>query len=403
MRQSFFSVCLLVAGCAQGVTPEDDRPGGFANPGGNGGPGDPGSASGGQPGTETASCGGTVCRSGSTCVMNRCEYTCTGVRVPGDYATIQEAATAIQTDGGTICLSAKTYTESVSLSPQKPLTLVGLAESATIIEGGITLQGDELTLRGITVRGTSSPALRATSHKRLTIESCTFRASSSSGTVSLTSGANTITSSKFLAETSGTALAFVAYAPSQSLTLENSDLAASSVGDGTAFLLSSPYSTSTIAKVEVKNSYFHNAKVGLSVSPGGASRYLTADVLLVNNTFERLSTGVDYYGAKAPSYYNNIVTECDLGISINASTSAPTNREDHGNNVMFKNTANFGGFATPGLRYLTTDPMLDTSKSPPAPKAGSPTVGAGDTSKAPPKDFWGKPRGPSVDIGAVEF
>jgi hypothetical protein len=402
MRQSLFPLLLVVVACAHGASPDDERPGGFANSGTDGGPG-ASSGGGGQPGTESATCGGTVCRSGSTCMANRCEYSCMGVRVPGDYATIQEAVTAIQNDGGTICLSAKTYTESVTLTPAKPLTLVGQAETGTIIEGSLALQGgDELTLRGLTVRGTSS-ALRATSHKRLTIESCTFRASSSSGTVSLIAGTNTITSSKILAEASGTALTFSAYAPSQSLTVENSDLAGSSIGEGRAILISSPTNTSTTAKVEVKNSYIHNALLGISVSPASTSRYLTADVLMVNNTLERLGTAIDYQGAKAPSYYNNIVTECDLGISINAGATAPTNREDHGSNVLFKNTANFGGFATPGMRYLTTDPMLDASKSPPAPKAGSPTVGAGDTSKAPPKDFWGKQRGPSVDIGAVEF
>jgi hypothetical protein len=75
---------------------------------------------------------------------------------------------------------------------------------------------------------------------------------------------------------------------------------------------------------------------------------------------------------------------------------------DWGYNALYSNTTNYAANATAGMGTTESDPMLDTSTTPPGLLSGSPCRGAANPSVAPAHDFWGRPRGSSLDIDAVQ-
>ena len=51
---------------------------------------------------------------------------------------------------------------------------------------------------------------------------------------------------------------------------------------------------------------------------------------------------------------------------------------------------------------MKSDPLLQTSVTPPTLGAGSPARGAGNKQLAPATDYWGNARGASIDLGCVQ-
>ena len=142
---------LSVAACgsesSEGSAPADPGPTTSASPstpavdgGSERGAGDDGGGGGAQPdaGGEPAGalvpCGAVFCREGATCVSGACELpSCTGYRVPGDFATVQAAATAVGPGGGTICVGAGTFEEDVFVNGQSPVVVQGISPDKTTV------------------------------------------------------------------------------------------------------------------------------------------------------------------------------------------------------------------------------------------------------------------------------
>jgi hypothetical protein len=146
----------------------------------------------------------------------------------------------------------------------------------------------------------------------------------------------------------------------------------------------------------VQNCYIHGSQSGIAISLGATS---DGDVFsFLNNTIINNGSGLNLPAVGTSSLgkiYNNLLIDNTTGIL----EYAPA---DVGYNALYGNTTNYSGSATDGPGYVKTDPLLDTSTSPPGLLPGSPCRGTGDAMVAPSTDFYGRPRGSSVDIGAVQ-
>jgi hypothetical protein len=120
----------------------------------------------------------------------------------------------------------------------------------------------------------------------------------------------------------------------------------------------------------------------------------------VNNTFEGNQLAFDEGGSEtfACLFFNNLFDDNQTAIDLQKTIPAA----NFGNSALWGNTTNYSGLATAGSGYVTANPMLDTSLTPPGLEPESPCWGAGSATYAPPTDYWGVPRGTSVAIGAVQ-
>ena len=188
---SGFAVVLSMTACATSQKAFIGDEGGLDEAGlpiegGNleGGGGEGGADSG--PGSPRIPCGPTFCRSDEKCSSNACMYDCTGTKVPGDYATITSAVTALAATAAdvTICLGGIQAGESVSISDVgahnkalkiiatvplqttlgsvsiaagfSEVTLVGFGTSSTMSVSGAA----KVNLRGLKLQSTSGAALQ---------------------------------------------------------------------------------------------------------------------------------------------------------------------------------------------------------------------------------------------------
>lgn len=325
-----------------------------------------------------ATCGGRPCYAGQSCVSGVCSFTsCTGANVPGDYATIQAAIDALTAGGasGTICLAAQTYAETLSIST-----------------GSISMQGvsaGQSIVTGITVDYASG------------LGDVTFNASGLSiGSVIFYSGANPGTGSSVITACALGSLSIEAGYENLSVTLDGDDISAGKTGTAIDIMLGNCGVT-----LEVENSYVHDSAYGLDFTLGVDSYYgASSTITLLNNTFAANTTAVSTPSGctvcgDVPNvnYFNNIFVNNGLAVDTEAYEDTT-----YGNDALFGNTTNYAGIAKAGAGYVTTDPLLDAKSTPPGLLAGSPCRGAGDPSRAPPHDFWGRPRGSTPDIGAVQ-
>ena len=382
-KSSFFASLLLTSlaatGCVTAVS-------GFANDGGglptDGAASDDGSGSSdgaakdgakppGDAGVDAApepssriTCGSTFCRTDQQCTSGVCVTACQGSSVPGDYATVASALSALGSLGAdaTICLSGQAYNESVSatFATGKALTIIGPASSRIT---GLNITGgySKVTLKGLAI-----------------------------GTLSMNGAAPV--------DVIGARLdtAQINAGQSGAVLVDGCSLGAQGQNYG---LYMSRSSSSQAFNLTVQNSWIHNASsygIYLYLYSAGSQ----ATVTLANDTITANATGRYTYvsgSTLALTYVNDLIAQ-NTGTGVNLTgVASPT----HSNNVLFGNTTNYAGTAVDGTGYVKIDPMLDTDV-PPAPKVGSPARGAADVGKASAKDFWGTPRGASADIGAVE-
>ncbi len=373
-RASIALVVLCAAGCGHGANERTDAGLGDATSDSSSDTGGTGSDSG-----NTGPCGGAVCYAGQSCVSDQCSFTaCSGAHVPGDYATIQQAIDALTHAGGhgTICLAAQTYAESPSLV-MGSVTIQGVSPSQSRVTGaldmpygaglgdvGVSLVG--LAIHGVTLRTGANPGNGTASFTACSI-----------GTLNIAAGSATV-----------------------AVSLDGVDI---SSGDAAAAITVGQ--SQGAFSISVENSYIHDSGYGLQFTSSTAST-ATASLTFLDNTFEHDGTAIatpegcvdlEVCGQPVVNYFNNVFTNNTLAIETETNEVIAD-----GNNALFANTTNYAGIATDGPGYVKSDPLLDASTTPPGLDAGSPCRGAGDPSHASPHDFWGRPRGSAIDIGAVQ-
>lgn len=312
--------------------------------------------------TARVSCGGTFCRADQTCNSGSCSFPCTGTNVPGDYATLANAVSALAPTGGTICLKAQAYPETVTVSGTagKTLTIVGPNAADTKVNTLYVSSGyDAVSLRGI---------------------SGTFYANGRS-------------------KMDAIGLAGSVYVQSngpQEIRLDGVNLGGSAASPSSYGLYVYPQNGGS-PKVTVTSSYIHDATYGVYIY----GYYGASEVTVLNSTFSGNDTGISVTSASySPTltYSNNLfVNHKSFAISL---ATAPT-QLTHENNLLFGNANNYSGSAADGAGYLKVDPNLDNA-SPPEPKPGSPARGSALGTRAPALDYYGVARGGGADRGAVQ-
>jgi hypothetical protein len=308
-------------------------------------------------------CGSTTCYVGQSCVSNQCLFEgCIGTNA-NDYPRLQDAIAAAPMNG-TVCIGARTFNESVGGGNlQKNLLLQGVSPDLSIVE---SIAADEIghyTLQGLTVHQISAPLGGTITVLQSAVDS-----------VSFDSNATRITA-----------------------VFDGDDI-------GSINVMASASTATFPATVNlfVRNCYVHGGGITFSnYIPPGPQFPESMNATLLNNTIVGSVDGISF----APplggsiSYFNNLIDGNTTGVSISMGTSLQITQ---GNNAYFSNGTNFGGIATAGPGDVQSDPLLDTSTTPPGLLPGSPARGAGDPSQAPTTDFWGKPRGAHPDIGAAQ-
>jgi hypothetical protein len=320
-------------------------------------------------------CGAATCFVGQSCVAGACEFTdCVGDHVPGDYATVQDAVTALAPTGGTICLGAQTYDETVGFaappSVSTTIVILGISPAETVLES-LGVEGDQ-----------SSPSVVL---KGLTLGS--LNVAPYAGLISVTMSAGKLEGIGGAGE------------GGIDITLDGVEVTASTPS-GAVISLGVTDEGSESLSITIENSYIHDTG-GISLETEyGAGGTLSFSATFLNNTFVNNSTAIDNTAVAngsstvTSSYYNNLFV--DNGVALNLAAAGTT-----GNNALYGNTANYAGMAVDGPGYVKANPMLDAS-TPPGLQSGSPCRGTGNASHAPNHDYWGKPRGSVVDIGAVQ-
>jgi hypothetical protein len=322
-------------------------------------------------------CAGQPCFTGQSCVSGACAFeSCTGYNVPGDYATLAAALAAVSPKGGTICLGAQDYDETVGIES-------GDASGVVVIQG---VSAASTSVTSLSVE--SGDAIPSVVVKGLTLGSLYMFTGTVDVTMSVSISASKLESVN-LSAGSGTV----------DLTLDGVEVTASSTAEPVMTLGTADDGVS--ATILIQNSYIHDSggiQIGANFSWGDG---LSISTTMLNNTFVNNSTAINDTSeaccgwSVTSAYYNNVFLDNTLALSLAALGSV-------GNNAFYGNTNNYGGAATDGSGTIKTDPKLDTSTTPPGLLAGSPLRGAADASHAPTHDYWGRSRGASVDIGAVQ-
>ncbi|NOU29088.1 MAG: hypothetical protein HOO96_14395 [Polyangiaceae bacterium] len=378
-----------------------------------------------------ATCGGAICRDGATCVRGACEQTCTGASVPGDYATLQSAVSALAPTGGTICLAPGDYAEYVRVPlTVAPMHIVGVSAAKTSIQHlELATHG---SLRGVTVR--QGAVLRLASPAdypgtSLEIVGCRFTYDNAVDTYgnradvpallfareyprnAATAAAKApvaIRGTRIDSETTGGGI-FLDGPSALDLALDGVDLSARY---GTALAIApygTPYAPSALVSVALTSSFIHDSAQGLASSAAGP---LALQVR--NNTFLRVSgTALRVATPQSPvEYFSNLFVEngtaVDMARANVAGAREPENLQapdvlGHGHDLYFGNTTNFAGAAVLDAADLKVDPLLGAAtEGPPPLRPGSPARGAGETRGAPAQDYWARARVGRNDIGAMQ-
>ncbi len=309
-------------------------------------------------------------------------FSCSGATVPGSYASIGAAASAL---GGsatvqTICLSARTYTESPTLYGN--LEIIGVSAQDTTINGSVTVattrDGSTLDLQGLRITGGVEVQDRAAAEHTTTFSDCIIDVSNQHGV-------------HIERDDSGT----------PHVTIERCQVEGGAATAG-IYLYDYGYNVTDRVNLVVRDSWIHDGTWGIRTAVTRSStRSPDQRVTLVGNTIEGSSYGIYAAGRGGGSTLftirNNIITDNSRGFYWNGSGSMTNDT-----NLYWANSsANFYGSATGGSNRVTTDPSLD-SGTPPAPAAGGSADGAGSTSGASSTDHWTNPRPSPPSIGAVE-
>jgi hypothetical protein len=318
------------------------------------------------------SCGGGYCRSDQSCVQDKCVFSCAGTNVPGDYATLSSAVTALAATGtdATICLGAQSNLTSTLIEDPgahgKSLRIVGVSQDQTKL-GSIEVRSgfSKVTLVGFAV---------------------------ASGLSVVGVGETNLLAMRIASQATALKLGRPSTATPSVIDVDGCEITSTSTP---GFVVNIENNYAKPFSVALKNSYIHGAGYGIYAGGPGAT-----SLSIVNNTIMGSNLGLTLSPASTSSitYANNIVAgHAVYGVSLSAGLSAT-----HTNNALFGNTNNYAGLATDGPGYVKQDCQLETVGGMPQPKAGSPCLAAADPAKAPATDFWNAPRPANATIGAVE-
>jgi hypothetical protein len=324
-------------------------------------------------------CMGNRCLAGQSCSGGACTFPCSGVHVPGDYSTVQSAIDAVSVRGGTICVGGGTFAEANHISTNKTVVIQGVSASESIIgtTSFIILDSSDVTLRGVTIPDLEVSSQTSPGVYNVSVVACTV---------------GDVSGNHFLA------LELAVSGGDLTVTLDGVDLSSHETGGGNvgAVEIVKGYSDAQASlDLVVRNCYLHDSQAGVDYEANGTT--MPTAVTLVNDTFMRNGTAIRV-AASGPvilGYDNNLIAYNAVGVDL------PTPPFHAGHNALFGNTtADYAG-VDGGIGDILADPMLDPSV-PPGLLPGSPCRGAGDPTRAPATDFWGRARGASPDIGAVQ-
>ena len=286
-----------------------------------------------------------------------------------DYATLQDAANALAPTGGTICLGAQAYGD-LDMTATAPIAFQGLSSSLTSIHSMQLGCSTTCTIRGIAIDSLGVRSYGATAKGNLAVTGVQDRRATS----------------RF-----GGAAYFSAAETTLTVRLDGCDVTSPQYGIEIYSSNGATFFTSVIATIQ--NTFVHDTQTAIYVGHYDSASY---DVTVINDTLFHNQTALLFDGTV--SFFNDLIVDNQVGISL--VTAEPSAR--HGNNLLFGNTTNYAGTAVDGPGYVKADPLLDGA-TPPGLLAGSPARGAGDCTHAPATDYWGNPRGASVDVGAVQM
>jgi hypothetical protein len=309
-------------------------------------------------------CGGQLCRADQTCVSGKCQFSCSGVTVPGMFSTLASAATSLEGTGGVICVGAFTFTSSESVPYNRALTIIGLSPDQSIFQKRVDLVETtsrtsntpaNIIIKGISVQGGMSLEMSMNIHDHLLMTATRVR-----GLISATPNAAQIV-------------------------LDGDDLA--NDAQNPALDLLGVFTSAPTPALIVQNCFIHDSGIGIHHLEPTATNPIT----IVDNTFLNDTSGLIGDGMVASLAANNLFAN-----SLNAGVDIQGVAWNVHNNSFFMTGSNA---PPPGASDVTADPRLDT-QSPPALGAGSPLLGAGDATVAPATDFFARPRSGRSDIGA---
>lgn len=328
-------------------------------------------------------CGNTTCRNDQACEQGQCIFACVGTTVPGDYATLQSAVSALAgvDRDATICLTAPTYNETVLIQTARPfsktLTIMGRGMDATTFNGMIEFSSgwSELTMRGFSIN---------TGH--LDDTSVGFHALGLYGLSSNTTPKANLIAMK-LAGYRGLHIA-----GSFDVSVDGCDVR----GGSYAINISNNRTTPTSA--QIVNSYLHSSRTALGSAAGPNS---TNVLRLINNLLDDVDVGVYLTGRNNTTIVNNLLTGA-RGEMLWWDTSSMVSSH---HNALWNNVTNYAGSAVEGAATIKTDCQLDRMARIPTLRPSSPCRNAGSAAEAPLHDFWFSARTPNTtppDLGPVE-
>jgi hypothetical protein len=329
---------------------------------------------------------GLACGPESQCQTGVCHVvppSICDIHVPGDYAGIQEAVTALRGANlpAIVCIADGTYTGDINLDyGTAELTLVGSTASKVTIAGKVTDglyvgQPALVRIRGVTITG------GVVSAKSISLEASVVRAPAGTHAIQLMQWPSVGTTN---------------------ITIDGCDISAPSAEAIRIARASAQCPSVTPLSVTIRNSYIHDSMSGLAVyfssCPDGA-------ISAFHNTLSNNGTGILLTGQALYQYpdtelANNLIVG-STAVGITSTRPSGNTADNLHHNALFGNVTNYSGVAAPGVGYVTTDPLV-TNESPPRPKTGSPLIGAGDAAVVSANDYYGVSRNGRADIGAVE-
>ena len=305
------------------------------------------------------------------------QFACSGYTVPGSYATINAASAALGDSATvqTICLTARTYTESPTIRGN--LEIIGPSQYDTTINGRVTISNGypnaAIGIQGVTV----------------------------TNGIYVEDGARTFTTTLtdcILEET-----------PNHNIHIERNGYGTPHMNvrrciiearssASAIYLYDYGYNSTDRVSLEVRDNHITGGSYTLRTAVTKSSTRRTYQaVTIVNNTIEGGNYGLWMIGRYTNfQIKNNILTGNSRAFHWDGGGSMVNDY-----NLYYGNSTNFSGSAVGGANRITADPGL-SADSPPVPAAGGVADGAGTTSYASTQDYWTNPRPSPPSIGAVE-
>lgn len=378
---AYVAVLILLAACGSGSPSSggDAPPTDASDPiddGSSGGDGASGDAAIDALVVTPTTCGSRTCRIDETCDQGTCKAApCVGATVPGDYATIQTAATALAAAGNdaTICLATQTYTATDILLDDtgdhgKTLRIMGQGMDRSKVMGRFLIGSgwSKVIIQGVEITAPGGAAISNTAYVSPDVE---------------------IERSRLHGDTG--------IAASQQINLSIRSTVIDAPGSGIALL----HNTTTVGPmvVRVENSLLSGTSGWAIV----ASNFIASGAItlsVIGSTFADLSVGIHLEGGVIATISNNIFT----GITGHALAWTAPDTVTHTNSALWGNVNNYDGIASDGAGVVKADCLLTQASPVPGLGAGSPCRDAGDPAHPTTHDFYGVPRSSPQDIGAAE-